>query len=611
MPTSTRAVRAGWAAHRLLPAFEPPRSLDVYDVRGAPFDIILSAATISGLINRQEVRIYLLSDVDAGILQETLLAHIPTRYHSARGEEALDEVLAEYRSSVKGLVIYDQHVIDSVNVATTLAGLRDAIVVSPQQAERLQQQPYRLPVLADLRVYAWKSRLQAYRWATHSLLKETSTRLVAGMRPTIASGLRSYLVATRAFVYWLDPHFALPDPSNGWTMERCLMKRILRLYEPGTPHLGWFIDEPRGVGLASKAALPVLPSDYFYNMEVWTAVRSPAQGPQNEMVGEGRAGMDEGMAGEGMAGASPATTFRQAQHATDNRNVVAGMDEEMAGASPATTFRQAQHATDNRNVVAGMDEGMAGASPAMPSSIPAISLPTLPNHAPAVPHKIYVSFTFSDGDNLQFNQHRMYHLWQDPARGSFPVGWTISPVLQEAAPALAEYYKRTATERDELIAGASGAGYMRPSQWPDKQLSAYLQLTGVRMQRMGLTTVEVLDDLVTKFFPYRAWQAAYAKSLAPFGLRGILSGDAYTRSGWRVVDDVPLILNLGLTSSVSMALDLIKRNTPTQLTQQHFLSVYIDAWKMSPTDIRTIIQALDNRYEVVTPGTLLAMIARS
>src|SRR5438270_3396931 len=99
MSTSTRTARAGWAAHRLLPAFEPPRSLDVYDVRGAPFDIILSAATMSGLINRQEVRIYLLSDVDAGILQESLLAHIPTRPHSAQAEEVLDELLAEYRSS--------------------------------------------------------------------------------------------------------------------------------------------------------------------------------------------------------------------------------------------------------------------------------------------------------------------------------------------------------------------------------------------------------------------------------------------------------------------------------------------------------------------------------
>ena len=539
MPASTTVARADWAAHRMLPAFEPPRSLDVYNLRDAPFDTILSVTTMSGLINRQEVRIYLLSDEDAGILQESLLAHIPTLPHIAQGEEVLDDLLATYRSSVKGLVIYDPEMIDSVNVATTLAGLRDAIVVSPQQAERLQQQPFRLPVLADLRVYAWKSRLQAYRWAVRNLLKETSIGLVAAMRPTIASGLRSYLVATRAFVYWLDPHFALPDPGNGWTMERCLMKRILHSYAPGTPHLGWFIDEPRGVGLASKAVLPVLPSDYFYNMEVWSAVRRPAQELQNEMAGEETAS-------EGMAGV-----------------------DEMAGVSPATTFSQSPHA------------------------------------------KIYVSFTFSDGDNLQFNQHRMYHLWQDPARGSFPAGWTVSPVLQEAAPALAEYYKQTAMEMDELIAGASGAGYVRPSQWPRKQLPAYLQLTGALMQHMGLTTIEVLDNLVTKFFPYRAWQAAYAKSLAPFGVRGILSGDAYRRSGWRVVDGVPLILNLGLTNSVSMALDLIKRNTPTQPAQQHFLSVYIDAWKMSPTDVKTIIQALDERYEVVTPGTVLAMIARS
>jgi GxGYxYP putative glycoside hydrolase C-terminal domain/GxGYxYP_N second domain/GxGYxYP third domain len=529
MPTSTTAARAEWAAHRLLPAFDSPRSLDIYDVRNAPFDIVLSATTMSGLINRQHVRIYLLSDVDAALLQETLLVHIPTRHHSAKAEKVLDELLAKYRSSVKGLVIYDPHMIDSVNVATTLAGLRDAVVVSPQMAERLQKPPHRLPALADLRVYRWKNRLQAYRWAVRHLLKETTTGIVAGMKPTIASGLRSYLVANRAFVYWLDPNFALPDPGNGWMAERCLMKRILRSFAPGTPHLGWFIDEPRGVGLASKAALPVLPSDYFYNMEVWTAVRGSVQG------------------------------------------------------------------------LPGDKTGLA----------PAVSTSTEVPADRTISSKIYVSFTFSDGDNLQFNQHRMYHLWQDPARGSMPLGWTISPVLQEAAPALAEYYKRTATGRDELIAGPSGAGYIRPSQWPYKRLPAYLQLTGALMQRMGLTYVVVLDDVVTRFFPYRAWQAAYAKSLVPYGLRGILSGDAYTGSGWCVVDGVPLILNLGPTSSVTTALDLIKRNTPAQPAQPHFLSLYIDAWNMTPTDIKTVMQALDDRYEVVMPGTLSGMITRS
>jgi hypothetical protein len=476
------------------------------------------------LINRQQARIYLLSDVDAAELRETLLGDIPTRHHTTQARHVLDELLNVYRSSVKGLIVYDPDMLDSVNIATTLAGIRDAVVVSPRQAQQLQ--PHKLPVLADLRIYRWKNRLQAYRWATRNLLRETSPALIAGMRPTIPGSLRSYLVANRVFVYWLNPRFALPDPANGWTTERCLMKHILRSFVPGTPHLGWFIDEAHGVSLASRAALPVLPSDYFYNMEVWAS----------GFMGEGRPG-------------SPHP------------------------GSPSADFDP----------------------------------------------KIYVSFTMSDGDNLQFSQHRMYHLWQDPARGTVPLAWTISPALPEAAPALADYYMRTATPRDELIAGPSGAGYVLPSLWPDKQLPAYLHLTGTLMQRMRLTTVEVLDrpstiaaiGMASVSISRQSWQAAYAKTLAPFGLRGILSGDARKQSDWNIIEGVPIIQNLGLTSSIQMALDLIKRNTPAQITRPHYLSLYMLAWNTTPSDVKTIARSLDSRYEVVTPGALLAMIARS
>ena len=107
--------------------------------------------------------------------------------------------------------------------------------------------------------------------------------------------------------------------------------------------------------------------------------------------------------------------------------------------------------------------------------------------------RVYVSFTISDGDNLQYIQHRMLQRWQDPARGSFPLGWTISPVLSQAAPAMAAYYVRTATANDEFIAGPSGAGYMYPSQWPQQQLASFLQRTVQMMRSMNLTTLEVLD----------------------------------------------------------------------------------------------------------------------
>ncbi|MGH7989921.1 MAG: hypothetical protein ACREDS_07030, partial [Limisphaerales bacterium] len=37
-----------------------------------------------------------------------------------------------------------------------------------------------------------------------------------------------------------------------------------------------------------------------------------------------------------------------------------------------------------------------------------------------------MTFTWSNGDNIQFDQNAIYLLWKDPARGTVPVGTTLS-----------------------------------------------------------------------------------------------------------------------------------------------------------------------------------------
>jgi hypothetical protein len=568
--------------NRLLPEFETPAHLELYDIQHAAYDVQLSVTTLAGLINRGQPRVYLLANSDAASLFSALLARVPHEYMANDGAGILDTMLKTYRDTVKGMVIYDPALLDSVNVATTLAGLRDAIVVSPQQAAALQQKPYRLPVVANLRVHRWKNRLQAYRWAQSNLLEETTRELVAGLNPRIAGALRSYLVATRAFVYWLNPLDLLPDPAAGWASERCLMKRIIRAYPPGTPHLGWFAREFAGVDMTSKAGLYLLPSDYFYNLEVWSAVGSPAH----------------------VEGAKDVVYMRGVEGESDGGTRAAQAPPPTASSTPAPTeigaaFRRGGGGWDGwgrlrrpRPLIAPNAQGTTENASAA--------------HAP-----IYLSFTISDGDNLQYDQHRMYQLWQDTVRGSIPLGWTISPALVEAAPTLAAYYRSTATQNDELVAGASGAAYMWPSSWPAKQLGRFLQMTGELMQRMDLQTIQVLDGALSRLFPYRPWQERYARSLSPFGVRGILLNDSYRRGGWRVVAGVPVIKNLGLAKNVAQTLSLIKNNTLAHVQHPTFLNVYIFAWSMAPADVSKVIQGLDDRYKVVTPGQLCALIART
>ena len=536
MNSSTEVTGIDWSADRMIPAFQAPEHLNVYSIGSASREVQLSITTMAGLINRPRPQIYLINNDDDTFWLNTAFASIPHDTAPVANNDVLEALLITYRSSVQGMIIYDPNFIDSINIATTLAGQRDGIVVSPAQAQELQQGPHKLPVLADLRTYGWHTRLHAYYWAQQNLLGNASTRLIAGLDPNNVTGLRSFLVATRTFVYWLDSRNVLPDPVLNWMSERSLMQRIFAALPPGATHLGWFIDEPSGVCLTTEAAKAVLATDLFTNLEVWTSIQPPA------------------------------------------------------------ALTKETHTAATQDV-------------------------------PAAEPKIYVSFTISDGDNLQYCQHRLLKTWLDPARGSLPVGWTISPVLQQAAPAMGAYYEHTASTNDEMIAGPSGAGYMFPSRWPAQHLPAFLQRTGALMQQMNLTLLEVLDvnyfesiGLSFLTWPGRsgmaltdeALQEQFVQGLLPFGIRGLLSGAGGSKPSWTVVAaNVPVYQNLGLADSVDGTVRLIQNAASAWDGQPLFLNVYILAWSMTPADLEQVAAQLDSKYKVVKPGTLLAMIAQS
>src|SRR3989442_8983309 len=247
---------AEWAG--LWPTFQAPDHLDVYDIRGASQDVQLSVTTMTGVINRQQPKVYLLNSDDAAFWLNEALAQVPHDVSPATGNDVLDALLNAYGSSMRGLIIYDPNCLDSINIATMLAGQRDGMVVSPALATALQGPPHQLPVVADLRIYQWKNRIQAYTWAEGNLLNSAAPNLVAGLDPKISGALRSFLVATRTFIYWLDARKNLPDVLNGWISERGLMQRILSAFPAGTIHLGWFVPEVHGVRLWSHAPMPVL-----------------------------------------------------------------------------------------------------------------------------------------------------------------------------------------------------------------------------------------------------------------------------------------------------------------------------------------------------------------
>lgn len=107
----------------------------------------------------------------------------------------------------------------------------------------------------------------------------------------------------------------------------------------------------------------------------------------------------------------------------------------------------------------------------------------------AVPGKIYVSIIFSDGDNVQFDQNTLYTIWsEDTARGSFPIGTTLSAGLQELNPFLLEWYYSRKTANDELLAGPSGYQFIYGRDYNPEGYDSWLALNRKWLRSAGFRT---------------------------------------------------------------------------------------------------------------------------
>ncbi len=152
------------------------------------------------------------------------------------------------------------------------------------------------------------------------------------------------------------------------------------------------------------------------------------------------------------------------------------------------------------------------------SSFPDKTYKQIPGKATkAVPGKIYVTITWSDGDNLQFAQNAIWNLWHDPARGTVPVGTTSSPSMQEFNTPLLDWYYSNMTTNDELV--AYGLQFIYGEDFNENLFPAWCKLNKSWMDGAGFRT----GFLWHTIYP----SAKYTTYINACGLTGILNaGDA-------------------------------------------------------------------------------------
>ena len=247
-----------WPTGQALPHFGPPAdTLDAIDVINMPFAERLAVSCLQGIVNRTQARIFLVDrDWDSrdswGGALELDYAFAPWK-----------DLILKYRDELKGLIVFNPALqAPTANVATTLAGIKNALAVSPELAAALSAAPYNLPVLVDLREMPIADKLGAYRWLYDNYWDQCTRRTICGLEGHMP--LRDLPVAVKAATLWLDPK--VPEEQE-----------VLKLFFDDTSPLdcfytGWWPDEGAGIAFASSYGVTTIPSDFYLNITVYSAM---------------------------------------------------------------------------------------------------------------------------------------------------------------------------------------------------------------------------------------------------------------------------------------------------------------------------------------------------
>ena len=427
----------------------PTLGYDLHTERGknnAWAEVHLIAA-LQGLVNRKQPRLYVTyvggGTGKPGGVDRFWLDHLRApggwlAAKSLRPLPTLESLVQTFRPHIKGIVLYDLRVPATSNVASTAAGCEDLLPLPYDTApgsvyDRLVLHGPRLPVKLRLLhtdgsplftgTETGSAKCDAYLWAKRRYLDSgrcDPTKLAYYIdswwlsNPTKSApdthGLsdHDYFVARRAFFFDLSPwddEEPQDDPKQPLGTDARTLAAILRsAYEQAHGkkmiHVGGFVPW------------------------AWKYTRT-AGGRHGDVATEWRY-------------AAILSCFNAYMDAD-----ALGLNA-MANASLFALFPRLSHYTQPK-----------------PSEADWTKAGNLDSAGKVVPNT-YITFYVGDYDSAAWLYQRLPALWNDPARGTVPLGWAFDPNLADRFPVGLDWARRTATPNDHFLTGDSGAGYLNP-----------------------------------------------------------------------------------------------------------------------------------------------------
>ena len=392
------------------------------------YDEALMVACIQGLLNRERPTLYVLDGSNP--IPGRWLSIFSSKEGWLSGYEQVqlpdfESLLRLGLNKVKGIVIWDPAVPATLNVATLVAGVRSAVVMTPELAGKYVPLTG-LKVIHDFRgQFTGKEtgspKNDAYRWAIRKYMDKGRCgirRICEFEDPFFARKkgdigyvvTRDWAVAGKCFVYDLSPwgdEAPKDDPGQVTGTDRETYRMLLESLRKRTA--GKSFTECCGFFCFPKYSdQPGYPSAHKDVETEW----------------------------ENVALITPYNVYQ---------NTVA-----------SSCYNQTVHSkAPPRRMTQGRPEKGPGPEAG----------------------KTYISIFMADYDSTTplYDFLLSRSIWEDPARGAIPLLWGINPNLGDTCPDIMQWLYDTRTPNDWFSADASCAGYFNPTLIPEESLPLFIE----------------------------------------------------------------------------------------------------------------------------------------
>ncbi len=389
------------------------------------YDQVAALVSLQGILNRDAPVLYVCNPNYGKPEYWLELLSRDGRWLQGREHRKLPDLDAVYqlaRGSLRGAVVWDPDVPATINLATTIAGVEDAVMLSPEMADKYLAK-WNLKIVKDLRGMftgqeTGSKKNDAYRWAIreyidqgrcspHFLCLYTDSHFDRAPGQTAYLIVRDWAVKNRAFTYDLSPwgdEVPADDPQ-----------------------------QPLGTDLAT------------YHLLLSATLNQSAGKQMTEVAGFFNFHKYANMPGH-LSTHDPVPTEWETVYLISPYNCYQNTATEFS-------YNQSFHSHAPRKPLKQ----------------------TRPTQKRTPENKSYLAFLMADYDSTYPLYSFLPGFWSDPLRGELPLAWGINPNLLETYPDLIAYFYETATPNDHFVADASAAGYMNPNRVDPKHLPLFVE----------------------------------------------------------------------------------------------------------------------------------------